>query len=166
MFLFDPPENIRKSSFRMFSGRSRGNIGKKRVILKILVTTVLLKLGIFGFGKVRFEFGTSESLLYVTGTMKSLRVVVWKNFVISYLKFRWWKTHTISSTFQYAVILSETGVKRCIRNLSILNFPLFAINTLKSHDCRLCSPGLPAIRSNTVTVPLSRRPLIKLLNVI
>ena len=74
--------------------------------------------------------------------------------------------NSISSTFQYAVILSETGVKRCIRNLSILNFPLFAINTLKSHDCRLCSPGLPAIRSNTVTVPLSRRPLIKLLNVI
>ena len=149
----------------MFSGRSKGNIGKKRVILKILVTTVLLKLGIFGFWNAGFEFGTSESLLYVTGTTKSLWVMVWKNFVISYLKIVG-GTQTISSTFQYAVILSETGVKHCIRNLSILNFPLLAINTLKSHDCRLCSPGLPAIRSNTVTVPLSRRPLFKLLNVI
>ena len=77
----------------MFSGRSKGNIGKKRVILKILVTTVLLKLGIFGFWNAGFEFGTSESLLYVTGTTKSLWVMVWKNFVISYLKFRWWNSN-------------------------------------------------------------------------
>ena len=29
MFPFDPPENIRKPGFLMFSGESKGNIGKK-----------------------------------------------------------------------------------------------------------------------------------------